>query len=463
VAVFTHLLPPEEYGLYILVFTTVLFVHTIAFSWINQAALRYFERYRAEETPSFQSTHTFGFLTLAVLMTAAWYGILLVFGSLPPRSYYMFSLGPPSIWVYSGGYFILTMLRAERSSTRYSALSAANAVLKFTCGLAAILLFERGADGILMGLIAAGAVVFGPEWLRWFRRMQPRWRFFSTNLIGVFFRYGMPVVALAFANIVLAASDRFLIEYFLGASAVGVYSAGYKIIETGIMLFVNFLMLAAFPALVETFEKSGRTQTQALMQDLLGVFLGLVFPVLVGSIVLAKEIVGTILGSAYFEVSTCVPWIAAGAFFMGLSMFYNKSFELAERTSMLLILYTAAAALNVVLNLFMIPRLGIEGAAFSTLAAYAFAWMLSAAVGSRWISWRFPWKTSIKVLFGSAIMGTVVALLPGLTSSWGSLLYKIVVGAIVYAACLMVTGRRILADLLGLLTRDRLVSGESSR
>ena len=61
VAVYTRILDPVEYGYYTLVFTTAVFVQTVAFGWLNQSSLRYYQRYKNAEKESYFSTCLLGF------------------------------------------------------------------------------------------------------------------------------------------------------------------------------------------------------------------------------------------------------------------------------------------------------------------------------------------------------------------------------------------------------------------
>ena len=456
VAVYTRILPPEEYGLYTLVFTTVLFTHTFAFSWLNQATIRYYKRYGSTNIQTFFSTGLFGFLTIALVVLIVWYAMLsagYLFRGL--RLWKLLLFGPLVVLFYSGGNFILAYLRASRQSIRYSLLTSLNALLKLLSSLALIYYLGFDAEAILLGIAFGGACIFIPECIRLSKNWKPKIRKFDYDILRSSVKYGFPLVGLAVANVILSSSDRYLIEYFLDSTQVGIYSAGYRITQTGVMLFVTFLMLASFPALIETFERSGEKKAQLLMYDLLSIFFVLLLPVFAGISVLSKDIVNTVLGVSYYKAYVIVPWTAAGVFFMGLCMYYNKSFELKEKTSLLLVIFGAASLLNIVLNIVLIPWLGILGATISTFISYLVCFLLSLSIGSNFIVWLFPWKTSVKALLGSSIMALVLIILPDLRPDWLSLLYKISIGFMVYVTIILLFDRMLFEAVISLF-RNRL-------
>ena len=125
-------------------------------------------------------------------------------------------------------------------------------------------------------------------------------------------------MGLAFVNLILSVSDRYLIEIIKDSAHVGIYSAAYKIAETGVFGIILFLMLASFPALIEVFENQGELKARALMRDLFGIFIIIMVPVVSCIVVLSVEIIEVALGKAYHEAHLILPFIAVGIFFLGL-------------------------------------------------------------------------------------------------------------------------------------------------
>jgi O-antigen/teichoic acid export membrane protein len=446
ISVFTRLLSPYEYGLYILVFTAALFVETLGFSWLNQSTLRYFQRYGDKSPVEFFSTSIFGFLALILVVAFAAFCVLFLLRNYSYHKLWKLALlGPLLLFAQSGYQLTLTLLRAQRESWRYSLQASGNAILRFLCALALISFFAMKAEAILLGMSCAGGFVFLLEIVRLCKRFQISIHRLSLRLFRTFARYGFPLVGLAAANMILSASDRYLIEYFSDSAQVGIYSAGYRIAETSVYLFVSFLLLAAFPALIEVFEKQGEDRTRELMKDLLSIFLLLIVPVVFGISALSEEITEVLLGKLYFQAHIVLPWVSVGIFFMGLSMYFNKSFELKERTIIVLSILAVASCLNIALNLMLIPALGILGAAVATCLSYFCSLSLSIIVGSRFIRWAFPWRIALKTILGSILMVAIIIMLPQLRLHWASLVFKIGAGFGAYVFFIAIFEKRLLS------------------
>ncbi|TFG53001.1 MAG: hypothetical protein E4H37_04460, partial [Gemmatimonadales bacterium] len=86
------------------------------------------------------------------------------------------------------------------------------------------------------------------------------------------------------------------------------------------------------------------------------------------------------------------------------------SFQLGRATRMQLATVAVAAAVNLGLNVALIPRLGIAGAAWATLAAYTMALVASVWLGRRVLVLPVPWVGLGRI--GLAVTGMILVLLP---------------------------------------------------
>lgn len=456
VAVFTRLMSPAEYGLFNIVLATSLFIEIIAYHWLNQSILRYYERYKADHGVAFYTTSFFGFLGIAGLSTLIMTAMLAMQNQWFEGRMAALLVYLPLLVVCQAGYkFVLVYLRAMRNSGRYSIQTSVNAVVRLAVALLLLYLLGPRAEVLLLGAVAAGALVFITEIIR----LSSRWRIspklFDGRILAQFARFGTPLLALAVVNLILSVSDRYLIDMIKDASQVGIYSAGYKIAETAVFGFVLFLTLASFPALINTYENEGDESAVNLMRDLLGIFVLLMVPAVFGISVLSKQIIAVLLGSDFQQAKELLAWISGGIFFMGLSLYYAKSFELKERTGLVPVLYAGPALLNIVLNLMLIPTLGIRGAAISTFAAYFACCILLIVFGRRFIRWQFPWWTALKAVCASILMVLAINALPEIESNWLSLLGRVLLGFAVYLACILIVEKRAL-DFTRLLLKTKI-------
>ena len=463
VAVYTRILSPDEYGIYILVLTTAFFLEVFSFNWLNQAILRYYERYRKDDITVFFTTSLFIFCGISLAIAALFLLVFSFTGKMFDRRFGEVLIYLPVVLICSAGFkFILVMLRAKQASLRYSVHMSINSAAKLATALVFILVFAYQAEGILFGMALTSGVAFLWEVIRMARRWSPSLHQFSTRLSGKMLRFGMPLLGMVLLNLILSVSDRYLLQVFKDAAQVGVYSAGYRIAETGVYSIVLFLNLAAFPVLIQVFESEGEDRSKALAEDLLAFYLVLLFPVVTGISILSEEIVAAMLGPEYHAARDLLPWVSAGIASMGLGLYYVKCFELKEKTNLIPFLYIGPALLNLLLNLWWIPRWGMQGAAVSTFVAYLCCLLLLVVSSRKLIRWKFPWSTAAKATVASLLMGTGLLLLPSVDNAWWSLGMKIAAGAAIYLLILVLMEKRIVRAAISLFT-ERTIETEAAK
>jgi len=145
---------------------------------------------------------------------------------------------------------------------------------------------------------------------------------------------------------------------------------------------------------------------------------------------LAQLMVGPGLATAAGHVT---PWIAASAFFAGMTTHYlNTAFTLARRTRRLFVVIALPAVANLVLTLVLIPRFGLNGAMWATTASFAFGAAVSYVLGRGDMALPIPWPALFKCALATIVMAAAVWQVPDL-GGIVELSLKAAVGAVVYA------------------------------
>ncbi len=109
-------------------------------------------------------------------------------------------------------------------------------------------------------------------------------------------------------------------------------------------------------------------------------------------LILTIDFVGPIiLGPSFAKVAPIVRLVAAGEFIIGIQWFIQRPLVLLERTRDILTATVAAAALNLALNLALVPRYGAIVSAWATLFTNVYyAWIIRRRVRRAWSSHLAP-------------------------------------------------------------------------
>lgn len=276
----------------------------------------------------------------------------------------------------------------------------------------------------------------------------------DRTVFRVALAYGLPLIPLALTGWVIASSNRYVIQYFLGSEATGVFSMGYSLASGPIGLLSGVIVMTVGPVVWERLNIRGSVEALALVRRASSLFLALGLPSAIGLGLLGDRIVSILFSTAYKGATVVILPTALGAVFSGLYSFLVKPWELHEATRVVPLYVGAGALVNLASNILLVPRLGIEGAAWGSLLAYGVVAVLMVSdAWRRYATWLLPdWKDTLSVAGASLVMAIAVMMLRAAVGHGaGALLGVMGAGATVYLVSLLVIGFALKSGLLGAL------------
>lgn len=451
VAAYTRLLTPEQYGHYILVITTVAIVSSVGFGWINQSGIRYFEEHRKlNRLPRFLSTSLISILGLLLIIVPLWYCTTIIFKKTWDIDFVqLMRLGGILLITQTGCSFVLILARAGRRVFKYGLYVLLNSLGAFLIAIALIKFMNLGSNAILMGMIISSGGVYLLELSGFCKDHFIKLTNYSFNTLREFASYGIPMIGVSAGSLVISVCDRYVIRLFIDAEAVGIYSATYSLGHKAVVAIADILMLAAFPVILHTFVRKGKEKTSTLIENLLGIYLLALVPIVFGGIVLSEDLVGTILGQSFRGCHTILPWVMGGVFCERLSLYCGASLKLMKKTSYLLLIWGFGGIANIVLNIFLIPLFNIFGAAYATLASYAVCLAVIWVVGHKLLPFAFPWQSFWKGMLAASVMALILkAGLSGMSIKGINIISKIALGASIYFVLLAILREKLFLQTL---------------
>jgi len=247
--------------------------------------------------------------------------------------------------------------------------------------------------------------------------------------------YGLPVALSLILALVLATTDRFLIAAYLDETSVGIYHAGYSLANRTLDVVFIWLGMAGGPAAIAALERGGHEALHDVAREQSAFMIALTLPAAVGLALVARPLADVMIGPGLREGAAQVtPWIAAAGFFAGINTHYlHTAFTLARRTERLLIAIAIPAVVNLILNLVLVPRFGLQGALWATLASYMLGVAVSYTLGRKSLALPIPWNMLGRSVLATAGMGLAVYATPAL-GGVAELAAKALLGLTVYAA-----------------------------
>jgi O-antigen/teichoic acid export membrane protein len=279
-----------------------------------------------------------------------------------------------------------------------------------TIGLLLVVL-GWGAGGLLWGLAAttiAGAAV---TILR-SRRLCPPSDGADFAFVRAALAVGLPMAAITTAQWVVQSADRFFLAHYSGAATVGVYGLGYSV-ASSVLALAAALNLVFLPVAVPLLRTAPDRLVRFLEESvrLTIVVLGLC---VAGAFVVGMPVMRRLGGAAYAAAGQVLPWMVMSyALFTLVQLLQWVPMTVSRRVHGAFAVYGTMAALNVVLDAILIPRLGMHGAVIAAVSAYAVGVMLMAALARREIPrWQFTSAGAALSLAGLGALGASLVRLP---------------------------------------------------
>jgi len=171
----------------------------------------------------------------------------------------------------------------------------------------------------------------------------------------------MPLFAVEFFTFVYFRVDILMLQYIRGPEAVGLYAAGYRVIE-GLMLFPAAFMAAYFAPLTAC----DRSERRILVQRALGFLLAGGVGIALMSGLFAEWLMTALYGDPFTAAGPVFRVLSLALFAIFLNYLLTQLCVVLEMQREYGMLAAGCAALNVVLNWFLIPPYGGLGAAWAT-------------------------------------------------------------------------------------------------
>ena len=199
---------------------------------------------------------------------------------------------------------------------------------------------------------------------RWFSVKK-----FNKNYLVQMLRIAVPLLPNFLIYWIYNSSDRLMIARMLGNSYAGVYAIGAKLGLCSQLIYTAFAGGWQYFAFA-TMKEKDQVRTNSLIFEYLG---EISFAVTAFIMALSYPIY-----SLFFEGDYVSGYVVSGYLFMAplLQMLFQvaaNQFIIVKKTWPNALILLSGAVINVILNLTLIPAIGIEGAAIASLIGYAVA------------------------------------------------------------------------------------------
>ena len=300
-------------------------------------------------------------------------------------------------------------IRAEGKTALFAGQGIFNTALVIWFNILFLQVFRLGVFGYVMSVVVADGICTGYLVLR-----EKLWKLLvpkpDDSVTKAMLRYSIPLIPATIFWWITSVSDRYMVTWFLGTEANGLYAVACKIPTILSLLSTIFMEAWQFSAISEA--TGDREVHIRFYSQVWGFFLSAM--VLVGSvmIVLCRLEIRVLAARSYYAAWQYVPVLAMAMVFSAFSSFMNSVYVVMEKSHLSLWTAVWGAGANILMNLWMIPRIGIQGAAIATLVSYLMCFGIRAVSARRLIPFR--------LYLGRLTVSTGLLMLQSLLCFWGS-------------------------------------------
>lgn len=297
--------------------------------------------------------------------------------------------------------------RTFQQIKRYSSLLFLKTCLQLI-SVAALVLAGYGIFGAAVGLLATNLVLFLVMGILIVSEIGVAIPGFRN--LREYLSFGIPTVPGNLSSWVVNSSDRYVIALFLGNAYVGYYSPGYSLGHI-INMFIAPLSFMLPAVLSKYYDDGNLKDVKTVLSYSMKYFLALAIPSAVGLSLLSRPLLTILSTPEIAEQGYLItPFMALSGLLFGLYTIITQILVLEKKTSITGTIWIVAATLNLGLNIIFVPRIGILGAAATTLVAFALAFVVSMYYSSKYLVFDINASFILKCLVAATIMGVVVVI-----------------------------------------------------
>ena len=405
--IYTRIFTPAEYGTMEMLVVISSFVSAVLVLGMDSAQSMYFFKVKKD------GIQTQAKIVSAILQIRLIWGciVVLLASLLSPFLNLWFFNGVLGLEYFAiafcGALFVQVMVQSAELMRLlyrpwdYIGIIILQSILSATTGLICIIILDLGVLGFFIGILISATMVglFG-----WFR-IRDYWEFKNLHwhIFPRLIRFGLPLMPAALVFYFMSTADRWFVQYFHGAAALGIFAAGAKLALI-LSLVIETFRQAWWPFAMDSMHTDSGAETFKIIARL---YLGIACAGVVMLTYLSPWLVYLMAGSNYQSAWTIVGVLAGQGVFYGFFNIGNAGIWKSEKTYLNLPLLIGAAILGLVLNYLLVPKYAGLGAAVATVVTY-FVWIAATILVSQNL-WKIDYQ--FNVMFAQVVSTTLFVVL----------------------------------------------------
>ena len=297
----------------------------------------------------------------------------------------------------------VNFLRGVGKTGLFALQGIINTALVIAFNIAFLAFFDMGITGYVLSVVLADtlstAFLVVKEKLWNCITLHPK-----KGILKPMLKYSIPLIPTTVFWWITSVSDRYMVNEIIGSDANGLYAVAYKLPTILTLVSTMFMQAWQYSAVVEA--KEDKTEHAKFFETVWRSFQAVMFLCGSGIIALTKPMMKVLTSSEFYGSWKYVPLLSVAMVFTAFTSFMGTVYTLIKNSMMSFLTAFIGAGSNIALNLILIPKIGVQGAAIATVASY----MLVFAVRCVSIKRYIPFKLYIPHIIINTLILTVQSL-----------------------------------------------------
>ena len=360
VPLYTYVLTTAEYGTIDLFITSLGMVIPFSTMMVNEALIRFV--LGKDLTPKEVASNCFAVFLFGAAISIAFTPV-----------YKMIFKFDEYIWIFVALLVVRTFnqiyseyFRAINQNVKFTIFGLITTATTLGFNVLFLLVFKWGMAGYLYATLLAAVIgtIYILVFSDFFKVVS--FKCIDKKILKMILKYSIPLVPNSLMWWIMAAGDKYIINYFLGDSANGIYSLALKIPQIINMVYSLFIQAWQMSAI----EVESSEDKKGFYQNVFNVTsFGMVF-ITIGIVMLIKPVYVGVMSKEFAIAWEYVPLLSVSTIISCYASFFSVVYTVGAKTNKVFITTALGAATNILFNFILVRPLGMQGIAIGTCLGY---------------------------------------------------------------------------------------------
>lgn len=360
VPLYTHYLTQVEYGTADLTMTTISMLIPVVSLTMHESVIRFVMHKTYDQNVIMTNTLSISLIGYGLFLL--FYPILKFFNVFVNSLEYMYILLLLQIF----NQIFAQYTRGIGESKKFALNGIITTFVSGILNILFLVVFDWGLNGYFLAFIIAYflSTIYLLLVTRPIRGLK--FELLSRERISMLLNYSLPLIPHNLMWWLVNSSSRYFINWFVGIEANGIFAVSSKI--PALINIISQVFSQAWQ--ISAFEKYDNSKDSEFYANVFDLYMSMLLIATSAILLVLKPMLTILFAESYLNAWQPVPFLMLGSIFSAASVFVGVVYTASEKTTGIFKTSIYGGAVSIILNLMLIPFLGIVGAGISSAISF---------------------------------------------------------------------------------------------